>query len=738
MGKSIANKFGTAPVFFTAISTILGAVLFLRFGYAVGTLGFFGVFLIIILGHLVTLPTAMAISEIATNQRVEGGGEYFIISRSFGLNIGATIGIALFLSQAISVAFYIIAFTEAFSPIFSYILTEYGLDLPRQIISIPSMALLALLIIKKGANIGIKALYIVVVVLFVSLLAFFLGDTEFSQTSSVSFFDRSLRNPNDFFIVFAIVFPAFTGMTAGVGLSGDLKNPQKSIPLGSLAATVVGMIIYLLVIWKLSGAASPDALVGDQLIMSKIALYGFILIPLGLGASTLSSAIGSILVAPRTLQAIGLDKSFPIFAFNGFISKGKGDAQEPYNATLITCAIAMVFVAIGDVNAVAEVISMFFMVTYGAICLISFLHHFGSAPSYRPTFKSRWYISLLGFVLCLYLMIEMNATYTLLSIIFMVIIYFVITNYHKDRNGMESIFQGAIFQLSRRIQVYMQKSRKMNQTWRPSIVCISEDSFVREKAFDLLKWISYKNGFGTYLHLIKGYFSKTSYQESQELLTDLIAKSSRIKGNMYIDTIISPSFTSAIAQVLQLPSPSGMDNNLIMLEYDKAKPDNLGQIIENLGMAQAGNFDICVLGSSYRNVLTGNGINIWIRNLDDDNAGLMILLGFIILGHPDWNDQVIRIFSLCEEGELESIQKKINDFVLVGRLPISEKNIEVIERKQDVSFKSLVNKYSKDAGLTLIGFQMEQVNHEGLNFFEGYEKLGDIVFVHSKISKDLN
>ncbi len=115
------KKFGTAPVFFTAISTILGAILFLRFGFAVGTLGFWGVVLIILLGHLVTIPTALAISEIATNKRVEGGGEYFIISRSFGLNIGATIGIALFMSQALSVAFYIIAFTEAFEFFFNFI-----------------------------------------------------------------------------------------------------------------------------------------------------------------------------------------------------------------------------------------------------------------------------------------------------------------------------------------------------------------------------------------------------------------------------------------------------------------------------------------------------------------------------------------------------------------------------------------------------------------------------------------
>jgi amino acid transporter len=156
------RRLGTAPVFFTAISTILGAILFLRFGFALGTVGFWGVMLIILLGHLVTIPTAMAISEIATNKRVEGGGEYFIMSRSFGLNIGATIGIALFFSQAISVAFYVIAFTEAFEFLFNFADQSLGILLPRQVISIPAMLGLSVLIVNKGANLGVKALYFVV------------------------------------------------------------------------------------------------------------------------------------------------------------------------------------------------------------------------------------------------------------------------------------------------------------------------------------------------------------------------------------------------------------------------------------------------------------------------------------------------------------------------------------------------------------------------------------------------
>jgi len=241
-----AKKFGTAPVFFTAISTILGAILFLRFGYAVGNLGFWGVFFIVILGHMVTIPTALAISELATNKRVQGGGEYYIISRSFGLNIGATIGVTLFLSQAISVAFYVIAFTESFEFLFNYLAKQYDFILPRQVISLPVMLGLGWLILKKGADLGVKALYLIVGILAISLIMFFLGKSGYKANPDLVYQGLQFRNTSSFFLVFAIIFPAFTGMTAGVGLSGDLKDPSKSIPLGTTMATTIGMIIYSL------------------------------------------------------------------------------------------------------------------------------------------------------------------------------------------------------------------------------------------------------------------------------------------------------------------------------------------------------------------------------------------------------------------------------------------------------------------------------------------------------------
>lgn len=739
MAAQTQKSFGTAPVYFTGLATILGAILFLRFGFAVGTLGFWGVIGVVLLGHLVTIPTALAISELATNKRVEGGGEYFIISRSFGMNIGATIGFALFLSQAISVAFYIIAFTEAFEFLFNWVTARFDITLPRQIISIPAIIGLSVLILKKGAAVGMKTLYIVVAILVVSLVLFFMGNTEYSAEHTFSLSSMEKGDMSQFFLVFAIIFPAFTGITAGVGLSGDLKKPSKSIPLGTILATFTGMIVYFFIIYKLDASASLETLRDPtkQLVMSDIAIAGAVIIPIGLAASTFSSAIGSILVAPRTLQALAGDGSFPSRRLNSFLYKGRGETKEPFNATLVTVIIAMIFVIIGDVNKVAGIISMFFLVTYGSLCLISFLHHFGSSPSYRPSFRSRWYISLVGFLASVWVMFKVDTMFAVAAIVIMVLLYLYINNYHKNRKGLESIFTNALFQLNRSLHVYLQQTRKSrgNTEWRPSAICISRDSFKRDKAFQLLNWISQKYGFGTYIHLIEDYYSKSSTRQSEQELDKLIRNFKGKGTHVYVDTMISPSYTSAVAQAIQLPGISGMENNMVIFEFDREEENNLKEIVDNFSLVNAGNFDVCVFASSDRTINFKNGIHVWIRSSDYENSHLMILLSFIIQGHHQWRRSEITIFDVCRKGQEDETRTKLEELVRTGRLPITSKNIQVLCELGDRKTQGLINEHSAHAGLTIIGFHSELLKHEGAKVFQGYNDVGNILFVNSHSQK---
>lgn len=737
--QAVKANFGTAPVFLTAISTILGAVMFLRFGYSVGEVGFLGTLLIILIGHLVTIPTAMALAEIATNQKVEGGGEYYIISRSFGLNIGAAIGLALYLSQAISVAFYIIAFAESFEAIKPWVASEFGYEIyDNRLFSIPALLLLIALMVTKGADLGMKALYVVVAILFLSLVFFFLGTTDYATTYDSSQLFASIDSDKGFFYVFAIIFPAFTGMTAGVGLSGDLKDPKKSIPLGTLAATIVGMIIYVFIALKLSYSASPEDLTTDQLIMSKIALWGPI-IPIGLAAATISSALGSFMVAPRTLQAIGSDDVIPNRKVNGFVSKGTAKNNEPRNATIITSIIALVFVMMGDVNAVAEVISMFFMVTYGSLCLISFMQHFAADPSYRPSFKSKWYLSLLGAILCIYLMFKINAGYAIASILLMVGIYFYITFNNENKKGMASIFQGVIHQFNRNLQVFLQKSDKESNDdyWRPGVICLSKDTFKRFSQFELMKWISHKYGFGTFIHFEQGYYSKETKEIADQKLNKLIEIANTSKSNVFLETIITPSNTNAIVQAIQQPGISGHQNNMMLFEFKKGDSEWLTDIIDNYNLLATANYDVCILRSSDKAFGYRSEIHVWIKKEDFENANLMILLSYIILGHPDWKKAEIKIFAAVDANNMETEKEYLIELTTSGRLPISPNNITVLPVSEGQDKVELINETSKLADLTILGFHESSIKSKGIEPFMQYEDLGNILFVNTRKGKQI-
>lgn len=737
--KGKAN-FGTAPVFLTAISTILGAVMFLRFGFAVGSVGFWGTLVIIIIGHLVTISTAMALAEIATNQKVEGGGEYFIISRSFGINIGAAIGFTLYLSQAISIAFYIIAFAESFDMVKPFLEAKLGWVIAdNRVFSVPALLLLIWLMLTKGADLGVKALYFVVAILFLSLIFFFLGDSSYNPSVAELNLEKKAEASPELFYVFAIIFPAFTGMTAGVGLSGDLKDPKKSIPLGTLAATIFGMVVYIFIAWKLAHSASSADLIGDQLIMSKIAIWGPI-IPIGLAAATISSALGSFMVAPRTLQALAGDRVFPGKLSNYWLSRGKAGSNEPRNATLLTAVIALAFVLMGDVNAVAEVISMFFMVTYGSLCLISFLQHFSADPAYRPSFKSKWYLSLLGAVLCIFLMFKMNPGYALAAVVVMVLLYLYLSFANEKASGLANIFQGVIFQATRQLQVFLQKSQKdsKEESWRPSVVCISPDSFKRMTAFFMMKWISHRYGFGTYIHFLKGYYSVESKKEADESLSKLIHVTHQTRSNIFLDTIINPSNTGAIVQALQSTSISGKDNNMLLFEFKKGEKTWLESIIDNHALITTAGFDLCILASSDKEFGIKKDIHIWLTQDDYDNGSLMILLSYIILGHPDWKSGEIKIFALYSKDEAQTEREHLLQLTETGRLPISANNIKIVVLEDGISKKQMINQYSVDADLTIIGFHDSLLDSKGARIFEGYDDIGTILFLSTLEKKQIS
>ena len=727
------HGFGTAPVFLTSICTILGAILFLRFGYAVGHVGLWGSLAIIALGHLVTIPTVLAVSEIATNRRVAGGGAYYIVSRSFGPSIGGTIGITLYLSQAISIAFYMVAFAEALQPIYEWVAFTYALKLDPRWVSLTGTLLLIALMLTKGADIGVWALWIVSAILAVSIGTFLLGEAPKEIQPEGLNITARIEGGDSFGTVFAICFPAFTGMIAGLGLSGDLKNPQRSIPLGTIGATIAGMVIYALVAVKLAQSAIPEELAANQFVMAKIALWGPA-IYVGLGAAALSSALGSILVAPRTLQMLGRDNVLPFSQLNRLMEKGVGQTQEPVVATCVSGAIAIVFVVAGDVDFIARILTMFFIVTYGVLCAVSFLEHFAGNPSYRPTFHSRWYLSLVGTVMCGLMMIQINVVYAFVSIFLMVAIYLGLRHSHRGQRDLTAIFQGTMFQLTRWLQITLQKNRVISSEggWRPSIVAVTQFGERRLGHFDLLRWICHRHGFGHFIQFFHGDYSFLDEIEARIHVDELIQRTEVSRAGVFVDTLICPTFQLAVAQTLQMPGISGLPNNSILFEFDRENIDEINDVGQGARLAVNSMFNVLILRSTKYRFGYRSSIHVWVTEENLANAPMMLLLAYIIVGHPEWRRAEIQLFACFNSEDAEREADRLSTWMQEGRLPISAQNVTSVSCSSGEALEEEVSHYSSQADLVIAGLVAENLETEAVaQALRRYEGVNDVLFVHA-------
>jgi len=207
--------------------------------------------------------------------------------------------------------------------------------------------------------------------------------------------------------------------------------------------------------------------------------------------------------------------------------------------------------------------------------------------------------------------------------------------------------------------------------------------------------------------------------------------------HVYVDTMISPSYTSAVAQAIQLPGISGMENNMVIFEYDRENPESLKEIVENFALVNAGMFDVCIFGSSKRSINFKNGIHVWIRSDDYENSHLMILLSFIIQGHPAWRRSEIKIFDVCSRENEQETRKNLKELVKTGRLPITSKNIQIIVEDSVPHLRTLVSEHSVQAGLCIIGFHAGALKKQGVLTFDRFDELGNILFVNSHSQKEI-
>ena len=544
-------KFGAfGGVFVPNVLTILGVIMFLRTGWVVGHAGLKDALIILLVANAITLLTSLSLSSISTNIRVKGGGAYFLISRNLGLEIGGAVGIPLFLAQAVSVAFYIIGFAESL---------EYLIPgLPIRLVTLGTLVVI-FAISWKGAEIAIKAQYFILGALLLSLISFFLGWSPPGDWSSR--FEPNYGPDLSFWAVFAIFFPAVTGIMSGVSMSGDLKDPSKSVPKGTIMAVVVCFVIYAFQMIWLSINASREELMGNNLIMERVALVGP-LIFVGLWAATLSSALASLLAAPRTLQALAQDRVVPFG-----LGKGHGPGNEPRVALMLSAGLAALCLLAGRLDVIAPVISMFFLTTYGTVNLVAGLSALAANPSYRPTFRVHWLPCLAGAAGCLLAMFLLNALATIVAVASIIGLYSLLKQ-RQYQTAWGDERSGIWFALARFGLLRLAASRQHVRNWRPVILVLVGNPSNRLALVELANRLEARRGLLFLSQIVTGDWGKMVSRQAgmQRQLQDFIRES---RLSAVGKTVVADTFEQGVSTLLQVAGVGALEPNTVLIGWSE-------------------------------------------------------------------------------------------------------------------------------------------------------------------------
>lgn len=711
--------FGTFGGVFTPCTlTILGVIMFLRFGYVVGNTGLFYALLILVVAKTITVLTTLSLSAIATNTQIKGGGAYFLISRSLGVEFGGTIGIVFFLAQAISVAMYVIGFTEAYVGIF-------GETVPFKAIAIITNVIVFICVF-IGAGWTIKVQYFILATLVASLVSFFLGGwQDFSLTQLNENWAPHYVNQESLFTMFALFFPAVTGIMAGANMSGDLKNPGKSIPSGTLWAILVTALVYGAMAVVLAGSRAPSALALNKMIVADISLWP-VLITAGVFAATLSSALGSMMGAPRILQALAKDKIFPSLRL---FAAGSGATNEPRRATVLTFIISSVCILLAELNSIAPLITMAFMITYGTINLATFYEGVTKNPSYRPTFRyNHWSTSLLGAIGCFAVMLLINWQSAAVSVLLMAGIYFYL--YSKQvESRWGDLNSGLLFERTRKNLLKLEQMLYHPKNWRPIILAMSGGGWSRSHLAILGHWLTSGHGILNLGQVIVGDMEdRIDRINKQEELLERFIREEELEA--FPNIVAAPTMLEGVEYLVQCSGLGALRPNTLLMGWPS-----------ELEKAEAMGASLRSIAALHRNIILAKfdqtiddaeqppegTIDVWWRG--QRNGELMLLLAQLLRQNRNWRNREIRLMRIVTDAAaVDEVTQHLEKLATVSRIEATA--LVYVSQNPLVE----ISQQSSGAAIVLLGFEVPSAGAE-TDFFHQMESLAGelprVLFVDS-------
>jgi solute carrier family 12 sodium/potassium/chloride transporter 2 len=670
--------------------------MYLRFGWVVGNVGLIGTLIIVTLATSITFLTSLSIASVATNAPVKGGGAYYMISRSLGIEVGGAVGIPLYLAQAFSVSLYIIGFSESLVTIYP------ALDI-RWIGIVTTLLLGALALFSTKAT--IQAQYIILAVIGISLLSLLFGSPL--ENTRIELWGVPSTKSADFWHVFAIFFPAVTGIMTGVNMSGDLKDPAKSIPKGTFMAVGVGYLIYMTLPIILASRADATTLVAEPLIMQRIALWGGAIL-LGVWGATLSSATGSLLGAPRVLQALAKDQILP--KYFSFFGKESGRENIPRAGTIFTIIITLISVYFGNLNMIAPILSMFFLTTYGVLNITAGVEGFIKSPSFRPKFKVHWSFSMVGAVGCIAVMFLINGLATLLAFFFIALIFLWLKR-RKLKATWGDLSRGMLLTVIRYAVLRLDKQAHA-KSWRPNILVLSGSPTKRWNLIDLANALTHDNALFTVSTILP------EESVAQEKVRDYERQIGEYLHGKQVRALVrvirsSDPFSGSI-QLVNAYGLGPLIPNTILLgdTQDSRHHQAYAQMITHFHKSRRN--IIIVQDDKNRGFGKKQVVDIWWGGLRG-NGSLMMILGYLLKNSLEWQQVQITIKMVVASKEAaEKAEENLASLLLRMRIGFQYK----ILVSAGESFWDIIRSESANSDLVLIGLA-----HPGSDFLQYYSLL---------------
>lgn len=707
-----ARTFGTfLGVYTPSVLTILGLIMYLRFGWVVGNMGLPVTLLIVLMATSITAITALSASAIATNMRVGVGGEYYMISRSLGLELGGAIGIPLFLCRTLSITFYCFGLAES---LLAFWPATWG-EIPPAATQLVAAGFIVVIVAISGrsAEVALKLQIPIMIAVGLSIVALAAG--VFSSELVAPELTPTYRTaPASFWYVFAVFFPAVTGFTAGIGMSGDLADPRRSIPRGTLLAVMTGALVYLTVpiLLSVTSKVTPEQLAEPGIIWVEIAVLGAWLVFPGVWGAILSSAFGSALGGPRVLQSLSRDGLAPAF-FGRTSATG-----QPTIATWVSGAIALGAVALGGLNAVAQFVTVLFLTLYVMVNLAAALENLVGDPSFRPTIRVPWWVSMLGSAGAIAVMFLISPAACVAAVILETALYLYLRR-RVLRREWGDVRAGMWIAVARFALLKLRESSTDPRNWRPHILLFAGDAAKRINLVRLASWFNQDRGIVTVCRLVSGDLQDRSI-DLDSIRTEMEAEIDEAGITAFCQAHVVPDFEAGVLDIAQAAGVGELAANTVMFGWSKRRERLASQLRLMRALANAGKSTVISKLRWAHEPGQEKRIDLWWGGLQN-NGDLMLLLAHLLRLNPEWSDTRLTVRSIARsETERDSQHQGLAELLAENRIDARTEVLYEPDTDRDVA--EILHSHSASADIVFLGLMIPAFGDE-VRYAERLEEL---------------